>query len=89
MDSISQPQCPYYGDCLLNARNFPSEKGQCKLSPNALTILRRYAPGDGVDEPVVWYEGSGITVELRCELRANYGDSALNFEPSHQAPAIA
>ena len=23
------------------------------------TILRRYAPGDGVDEPVVWYEGSG------------------------------
>jgi YD repeat-containing protein len=23
------------------------------------TILRRYAPGDGVDEPVVWYEGTG------------------------------
>src|SRR4029077_11538041 len=25
------------------------------------TILRRYAPGDGVDEPVVWHEGSGTT----------------------------
>jgi RHS repeat-associated protein len=25
------------------------------------TILRRYAPGDGVDEPIVWYEGSGTT----------------------------
>ena len=23
------------------------------------TILRRYAPGDAIDEPVVWYEGSG------------------------------
>jgi RHS repeat-associated protein len=23
------------------------------------TILRRYAPGDGTDEPVVWYEGAG------------------------------
>jgi RHS repeat-associated protein len=24
-------------------------------------ILRRYAPGDGVDEPVVWYEGGSTT----------------------------
>lgn len=24
-------------------------------------ILRRYVPGPGVDEPVVWYEGSGTT----------------------------
>ena len=23
------------------------------------TILRRYVPGDGVDQPIVWYEGSG------------------------------
>ncbi len=25
------------------------------------TILRRYVPGPGMDEPVVWYEGSGTT----------------------------
>lgn len=25
------------------------------------TLLRRYAPGPGTDEPVVWYEGSGTT----------------------------
>ncbi|QDK35986.1 RHS repeat domain-containing protein [Sphingomonas sp. IC081] len=25
------------------------------------TILRRYVPGPGTDEPVVWYEGSGTT----------------------------
>ena len=24
-------------------------------------ILRRYVPGPGVDEPIVWYEGSGTT----------------------------
>ena len=25
------------------------------------TLLRRYVPGPGTDEPVVWYEGSGIS----------------------------
>ncbi|MEZ5499798.1 MAG: hypothetical protein R3E77_10265 [Steroidobacteraceae bacterium] len=25
------------------------------------TVLRRYAHGAGVDEPLVWYEGSGLT----------------------------
>jgi hypothetical protein len=24
------------------------------------TILRRYVPGPGVDEPIVWYEGSSV-----------------------------
>ena len=24
------------------------------------TLLRRYAHGDGVDEPLVWYEGAGV-----------------------------
>lgn len=28
---------------------------------NGLTVLRRYVPGPGVDEPLVWYEGSGTT----------------------------
>ncbi len=25
------------------------------------TVLRRYAPGPGIDEPIVWYEGAGTT----------------------------
>ena len=25
------------------------------------TVLRRYAHGPGIDEPVVWYEGAGLT----------------------------
>jgi RHS repeat-associated protein len=28
---------------------------------NGSTVLRRYVPGPGVDEPLVWYEGSGTT----------------------------
>jgi hypothetical protein len=24
-------------------------------------LLRRYVPGPGIDEPLVWYEGSGTT----------------------------
>ena len=28
---------------------------------NGATVLRRYAHGPGVDEPLVWYEGAGLT----------------------------
>jgi RHS repeat-associated protein len=28
---------------------------------NGSTVLRRFVPGPGVDEPLVWYEGSGTT----------------------------
>lgn len=30
---------------------------------NGATILRRYLPGAGIDEPLMWYEGSGFTSE--------------------------
>ncbi|HEU4688823.1 MAG TPA: hypothetical protein VFS23_10705 [Vicinamibacterales bacterium] len=30
---------------------------------NGATVLRRYAHGPGVDEPIVWYEGSGLTAK--------------------------
>ena len=25
------------------------------------TLLRRYVHGPGIDEPIVWYEGTGLT----------------------------
>ena len=28
---------------------------------NGTVVLRRYVPGPGTDEPVVWYEGAGTT----------------------------
>ncbi|WBY07513.1 hypothetical protein PIB19_19560 [Sphingomonas sp. 7/4-4] len=31
------------------------------LPATPLTFLRRYVPGPGVDEPVVWYEGAGTS----------------------------
>jgi RHS repeat-associated protein len=34
---------------------------QEKNGPTTTALLRRYVPGPGVDEPVVWYEGSGTT----------------------------
>jgi RHS repeat-associated protein len=30
---------------------------------NGATVLRRYAHGPGIDEPIVWYEGSGLTTK--------------------------
>ncbi len=30
---------------------------------NGSTLLRRYAHGPGIDEPIVWYEGSGLTTK--------------------------
>ncbi|KMZ13535.1 Wall associated protein [Candidatus Burkholderia humilis] len=32
-----------------------------ELNSASDTILRRYVFGPGVDEPIVWYEGSGMT----------------------------
>ena len=42
------------------ATRFAYMGGQIVQESNAGgTILRRYVPGPGVDEPIVWYEGSG------------------------------
>ena len=48
-----------FGDSLLNARNLPSEKGQCKLSPNAFSrgrVYRRFSGGrrSGKSRPGPW-----------------------------------
>lgn len=32
-----------------------------ELDSSNTTIVRRYVPGPGTDEPIVWYEGSGTT----------------------------
>lgn len=32
-----------------------------EISGTTWQVLRRYVPGPGIDEPVVWYEGSGTT----------------------------
>jgi RHS repeat-associated protein len=38
---------------------------------NGSTLLRRYVHGPGVDEPMVWYEGSGVSSTTRRFLLAD------------------
>lgn len=40
---------------------FLYEGGRLVAEYNGTTLLRRYVHGAGVDEPLVWYEGSGLT----------------------------
>ncbi len=44
------------------------------------TLLRRYAHGPGIDEPVVWYEGSGLTTRnfLHADERGSIVASSNN-----------
>lgn len=41
------------------------------------TLLRTYVHGSGVDEPVVWYEGSQVSAANRRYLHANYQGSIV------------
>jgi RHS repeat-associated protein len=41
------------------------------------TLLRRYVHGAGVDEPLVWYEGSGVSAANRRYLHANHQGSIV------------
>jgi RHS repeat-associated protein len=41
------------------------------------TLLRRYVHGTGVDEPVVWYEGSQVSAANRRYLHANHQGSIV------------
>jgi YD repeat-containing protein len=46
-----------------------------QVSPNPL--LRRYVHGPGVDEPLAWYEGSGVTTAALRRLRADHQGSVV------------
>jgi RHS repeat-associated protein len=41
------------------------------------TLLRRYVHGSGVDEPLVWYEGSSVSSSTRRYLHANHQGSIV------------
>lgn len=41
------------------------------------TLLRRYVHGAGVDEPLVWYEGSSVSATNRRYLHANHQGSIV------------
>lgn len=41
------------------------------------TLLRRYVHGPGVDEPIVWYEGAGVSGTTRLYLHANHQGSMV------------
>jgi hypothetical protein len=41
------------------------------------TLLRRYIHGPGVDEPLIWYEGAGLTTPDLREHNINYGRDDL------------
>ena len=41
------------------------------------TVLRRYVHGPGIDEPLVWYEGSGTSSSARRHLRADHQGSIV------------
>jgi RHS repeat-associated protein len=41
------------------------------------TLLRRYVHGAGVDEPLIWYEGSSVSSSTRRYLHANHQGSIV------------
>lgn len=41
------------------------------------TVLRRYVHGPGIDEPIVWYEGSGLTTSTRRWLHTDERGSVI------------
>jgi hypothetical protein len=41
------------------------------------SLLRRYVHGPGVDEPLFWYEGSGVSAASRRSLLANHQGSII------------
>ena len=41
------------------------------------TVLRRYVHGPGIDEPIVWYEGSGLTNSTRRWLHTDERGSVI------------
>ena len=41
------------------------------------SLLRRYVHGPGVDEPVVWYEGSGVGPASRRYLHTDHQGSVV------------
>ena len=45
-----------------NTTQFLYDGDELVAEYNGATLLRRYAHGTGSDDPVVWYEGSGLTV---------------------------
>ena len=44
---------------------------------NGSTLLRRYVHGSGVDEPLVWYEGSAVSAATRRYLHADHQGSIV------------
>jgi RHS repeat-associated protein len=44
---------------------------------NGSTLLRRYVHGAGVDEPLVWYEGSAVSSATRRYLHADHQGSIV------------
>ncbi len=46
---------------------------------NGSTVLRRYVHGTGVDEPVVWFEGSNIDATSRRYFYQNYQGSVIAY----------
>ncbi|WP_140986891.1 RHS repeat domain-containing protein [Asticcacaulis tiandongensis] len=46
---------------------------------NGSTVLRRYVHGTGVDEPVVWFEGSNIDTTSRRYFYQNYQGSVIAY----------
>ena len=44
---------------------------------SAGTLLRRYVHGPGADDPLIWYEGSGITTTALRRLRTDHQGSVV------------
>jgi hypothetical protein len=52
---------------------------------NGSTLLRRYVHGAGVDEPLVWYEGSAVSSATRRYLHADHQGSIVAVSNSSGA----
>src|SRR5690606_7968648 len=57
---------PYDGDELV-----------AEYASNGSTVLRRYVHGAGVDDPLVWYDGAGLTDKLISAVRLPQLPTAL------------
>lgn len=43
------------------------------------SLLRRYVHGAGVDEPLIWFEGSVLSQSARCFLHTDHPGSVIVF----------
>jgi RHS repeat-associated protein len=46
------------------------------------TPLRRYVHGTGIDDPIVWYEGAGVTTAARRYMQTDHQGSIVSLADS-------